>query len=297
MEKIRVLLGRIGASDELINQLCEEFERYTGSLKQKYEKSLQESLRASKQICIEEVQREKANLARKVGVYFESKNNTVEQAMARQRVAEESEATSVLKKAKAILEDVKIDESGGSRELLALQKKSSRLEKALGTLREERNRAVNKANKANDIALKVLDRNRLYESKLVAAGLIKESKGGSAVCECGSALAEGKKKCVKCEKVASEGTLPPALEKFKKTKGGDKKDDKGCKTCKCEPCECPKESKDRKGKRLDESRNRAVKPTSTRRSLVESVASRAASRKKAAQGGGQINKIASEMPE
>jgi hypothetical protein len=50
------------------------------------------------------------------------------------------------------------------------------LHKAFKTLKEERDMAVRKANSANDIALKTLQRNRLLESKAKAAGLLAEAK-------------------------------------------------------------------------------------------------------------------------
>jgi hypothetical protein len=292
MEKIKELLGQIGASEDLTNGLCEEFDRYSNSLKEKYEGILREKIDTVKKVCVEEVEREKVKLARKLGTFLESKAQTVEAAMKRQRVAEESEATSTLKKAKAILEDIQID-AGNSRERLALEKKSGRLEKAISALREERDRAVQKANKANEIAVKMLDKNRLYESKLVEAGLLTETKGGSSMCECGSPMGEGKTKCEKCDKATAEGKLPPEFieqqKKAKEAKGG--KDEKP---------EEKKGGKDEKPveeskapKRLDESRDKASKPKSTRRSLQETVARK----DKVLNEDREISKIAEEMPD
>ena len=38
MEKIKELLGKIGASEELANHVCEELERYSTALKEEKEK-------------------------------------------------------------------------------------------------------------------------------------------------------------------------------------------------------------------------------------------------------------------
>jgi hypothetical protein len=268
MEKIKELLGKIGASEELAHHVCEELERYSTALKEQKNKELQEKIAKVKSICIEEVQKEKINLARKVSTFLESKAEAIERAMKRQRVVEESEATSLLKKAKSILEGIELGGEVSSRELLALQKKAERLEKAIGTLREERNRAVGKANKANEIAVKVLKRNQLYESKLKKAGLLTEAKKSKEVCsECGGPMVEGK--CPKCD-----------------TKAASKK--------------TAKESKNRLAKALSESRNRLgkgrkvpAKPKSTRRTLIESEIPGAYSQS----GSPDITKIASEMPE
>ena len=260
MDKIKELLGKIGASEELSNAICEELDRYTNALKSKYDGELQEKIAKAKQICVEEVQKEKVNLARKVGIFLESKAQSIEQAMTKQRVAEESEATSLLKKTKSLLEGIEPNGEVSSRELLALEKKAGRYEKALGTLKEERNRAIEKANTANQIAVKVLKANQLMEAKLKSAGLLTE--GGEAKCECGAPVAEGSKKCKKCDKVAVE-------------------------------------SKSRLGRaliesRLDKNRRKPAQPRSTRRTLIESEV---LGKARPISGSTDINKIASEMPE
>jgi hypothetical protein len=275
MDKIKELLGQIGASKELADQLCEHLERYSNALKEKYEGELQEKIAKAKQICIEEVQKEKVNLARKVGTFLESKAASIEQAMTRQRVAEESEASSLLKKTKALLEGIELEGEVSSRELLALQKKAGRLEKAIGTLKEERNRAIGKANKANEVAVKMLKRNQLFEAKLKEAGLLVEEKGGASTCECGSPMGEGMSKCKKCNKTTVTGKEKKAAEKV------------------------AKESRKAKSaitegrKRLDKSRKAPGKPKSTRRTLVESETPGTYT----SSGSPDISKIASEMPE
>jgi hypothetical protein len=258
MEKIKELLGKIGASQELATALCEELERYSAALKEKFDKDLHEKIAKVKEICVEEVQKEKINLARKVSTFLESKAESIERSMKKQRVAEESEATSLLRKTKSILEGIELGGEVSSRELRALEKKGERLEKAIGTLKEERDRAVGKANKANEIAVKVLKRNQMYESKLKEAGLMIEEKGGAAKCECGAPVAkEGATKCAKCE---SKSKLVKALAES----------------------------------RLDASRTVAATPKSTRRTLIESEVSGSTY---AASGSPDIGKIANEMPE
>jgi len=282
MEKIKELLGKIGASQELANSVCEELERYSTALKSKYEKDLQEKIARVKDICVEEVQKEKINLARKVSTFLESKSESIERAMKKQRVAEESEATSLLRKAKSILEGIELGGEVSSRELRSLEKKAERLEKAIGTLKEERDRAVGKANKANEIAVKMLKRNQLYESKLKAAGMLVEAKGGAAKCECGAPLGEGKKKCDKCEKTATEGKK--TCEKCKKPGN----------LCKCEDKAKSRLEKALTESRLDKSRKVPTRPKSTRRTLIESEVRGGTY---TPSGSPDISKIASEMPE
>lgn len=272
MEKIKELLSKIGASKELATALVEEIDKHSQDLKVKFEKDLQEKISKVKQICIEEVNREKVNLARKVGVFLESKAKSIEQAMTKQRVVEESESTAVLKKAKALLEGIDIENGGNSRELLALQKKADRLDKAIVTFKEERDRAVAKANKANAIAVKVLQRNSILEEKAKGTTPVVEEKGaekGSKVCkECGGPMAEGE--CLKC-----------------KGKGKDTKD-AGKPKADAKPFGESRE-------RLDASRKVGETPKSTRRTLVESDVAATPGRK--ADGSPDISKIASDMPE
>jgi len=278
MDKILALLENIGASKELANQLCEHLEHYSNDLKEQYERRLQEKVEKAKKICIEEVAKEKVNLARKVAVFLESKVKSIEQAMTKQRVAEETEATARLKKAKAILEDIEIEGGVPSREIRALEKKSERLEKLATQLREERQRAVNSANRANAIAVKVLKKNQLMESTLKENGLLEE-KGGAAKCECGAPIMGEGTTCKSCAD--------------------------GCKDCGKSPCTCEGKKKgkalteDKKGKktlseRLDKSRKVPAKAKTTRRPLVESEIPAGVARRS---GSSDIDKIASEMPE
>jgi len=218
-----------------------------------------------------------------VQIFLESKAKAIEQAMAKQRVAEDTEATAKLKKAKALLEDIEIEGGASSRELLTLQKKAERLEKALGTIREERNRAVERANRANGVAVKFLKKNQLFEGKLREAGLLTEAKGGESACECGASLGEGEDKCKKCAAKGGKGTCE------KCHKPGN--------LCKCEDKTKAKPpiTEDRLAKRLDAVRSKPMQPRSTRRTLVESEVPATGSYNQ--EGTPDIFKIAKEMPE
>ena len=182
----------------------------------------------------------------------------IDQATARQRGIEESQSAMTLKKAKALLEGVELKE--GSETNAKLQdalKKAARLEKACSTLKEERNLAIAKANTANGIAAKALQRNRILESK-----------GGAAV----------------TEGFCKEHHMPfPKSGKCAKCGGKDdvKKDDKKMEEGK-KPAAAPR--------RLDESRQVSSGAQATRRTLSESQ-----SRQAAVQPATEIQKIASSL--
>lgn len=232
MEKIIEMLKGLGASEDLAKAFTEELQSFTTSVKSKLEEDYQKKLGRAQKICVEEVQKEKRELARKLKTFLESKAAAFESAAARQRAIEESQSAALLKKAKAVLENVELKETGATNgKLDEASKTIARLQKACATLKEERNQAVAKANTANDIAAKALQRNRILESKSPVA---------ESFC--------GKHKHFKKDEDCPE------------CKGGDdKKDDK-------------KVDESKQPKRLDESRKVPAGSQAPRRTLNESQA-------------------------
>lgn len=176
MDKLKELLKQLGGSDELISSISEELARYGEELKTQYNEDFNNRIQKARQICLEEVQKEKSALARKVSIFLESKLETIEKAAEKHRLQEDTEAVSKLKRMRAYLEDVQLDDNGQSRELQETKKQLTRLNKAFKTLKEERDTAVNKANQANEIALKALGRNRLLEGKAKESTSLVENK-------------------------------------------------------------------------------------------------------------------------
>lgn len=168
MEKLRNLLKQLGGSDELVNAISEEFNRFAVGIKEKYDREFRDKLERARAVCLEEVNMEKAALARKVSVYLEAKSGAIEKAAEKLRLNEDTEATNTLKRAKALLEGVDIN-SGDSRELQAARKKNERLSAVVGSLKEERTILVRKANDANKVALSSLKKNRVLEEELSKA--------------------------------------------------------------------------------------------------------------------------------
>lgn len=176
MNKLRDLLKQLGGSDELATAISEEFNRYAQEIKAKYDAEYKNKITKARAICLEEVQKEKASLARKVAIYLEAKQDHFEKAADKQRLSEESEAVNRLKRAKQLLEGIEVDDNGQSRELQAARRTVARLQQAVDALKEERNLAVEKANKANTIANDVLQKNRLLESQKTTQTVVAESK-------------------------------------------------------------------------------------------------------------------------
>lgn len=207
MDKLKELFQQLGGSDELVQALSEELSRYGEELKEQYDRDFDVRIQKARQICLEEVQKEKAALARKVSIFLESKLEAFEKAAEKQRLQEDTEASNKLKHMRALLEDIALEDNGQSRELQDTKKQMARLNKAFKTLKEERDVAVRKANKANEIALKTLKKNRLLESKVKADDVLAETKtkGNKKV------VSEGKKPQKK--KTLTENRSVPAKSK------------------------------------------------------------------------------------
>lgn len=176
MDKLRELLSKAGVSEELITGICEEFETLSATLKEERDQELANKIQRAKQIFVEEIAREKTAIARKVKVFLESKARSFEEAAARQRRVDESESAAKLRRAVEVLTDGQsvvgedVGQSDADRKLI------SRLEKALTSVREERDNALLRAKRAYGIADGALKRNQFFEVKLRDAGLLGEGE-------------------------------------------------------------------------------------------------------------------------
>jgi hypothetical protein len=236
MDKLKSYLKELGGSEELVSAISEELTRYGTDLKTQYDKEFKVKLQKAKAVCESAVQKEKAALARKVSVFLESKLEAIERAAEKQRLQEETEATGKLKGLRALLEDVQLDENGNSRELQTAQKQIARLTKAFKTLKEERDTAVRKANSANDVALKVLQQNRILEGKVKASSVLAEGRGKPKTKSTGSKKASSKtlseERKPRKRRLAENRQRPagskttrqqPASSEVRSTTGGDRR--------------------------------------------------------------------------
>lgn len=167
MEKMLELLEGMGGTPELAEAFQKHLQQYTAELKSRMERDYQEAVNEVKQVCIEEVNEEKAALAKKVEIFVESKAQSMEQAAAKQRAMEETEATSLLKRTKGLLEGISVDDDGINQKVLAMEKKVSRLEAKAESLREERDQAIAKANEMAKAAKHFAEENRKLASHTV----------------------------------------------------------------------------------------------------------------------------------
>jgi hypothetical protein len=162
MDKIRDLLKQIGASEELASQLCEELERYDRQIQEKYEGVYQSKLTQAKTICVEEVDKYKVDLASKVRIFLESKSGQIENRLDQLRAIEEGDAKAMLRRVREITEDIEVADDA---ELLALKDKLEKLKTNNRQLAEEKKKAITAANRANKIALEVIERKGITVSE------------------------------------------------------------------------------------------------------------------------------------
>ncbi len=150
--------------------------RYTQEKETSLNEDFGKRLEQAKKVCMEEVEHEKKELAKKVEIFLESKSATIDRALAKQRAIEETKALNTLKEVKAITEGIDIKGGISSDKYEAAVKEVASLKRKVLTLQEASDAAVAKANDANKIAATVLKRNRILEGKCREAGLLSETK-------------------------------------------------------------------------------------------------------------------------
>lgn len=155
MEKIRGLLKQIGATDELADRICEEFECHEKQIQEKYEGVYKNKLTQAKKVCVEEVQKYKVDLSQKVKVFLEGKSSQIEKRLDQQRAIEEGEAKAMLRQVKELTEGIEVADNA---ELKALRERLEKLEVKNAKLMEEKKKALVAADRANKIALEVIER-------------------------------------------------------------------------------------------------------------------------------------------
>lgn len=175
MDKIKELLKQLGGSEELAKQITEALETYVTEQKTLLEGDYKSKLETAKKVCLEETKRYKAELAKKVQLFFEARAERIEQQIAKQVAIRESAAEGSLKRIKGLLEGVQVNAEGEA-DLQAIKNQLTALQKQLKVVTEERDAAVQKANFAHGVAEKALKRNRILEAKIQPEKPVTETK-------------------------------------------------------------------------------------------------------------------------
>jgi hypothetical protein len=134
----------------------------------------------AKEVCLEELKKEKSGLAKKVEIFLEARTNTINKEALKQAAIGESKASKTLRDMKSLVEGVEI---GGEKGTQVTSGEVKKLRVMVHQLQEDLSRQKAKAQRANEIALKVLERNKILESatakpsKTVAESAAKTTTG------------------------------------------------------------------------------------------------------------------------
>ena len=170
-DKIKALMLKSGLSQEATNGLCEAIESHLSERYARQDAEFNAKLSKAKQVCVEEVESHKRELARRIQIFCEAKGQAIESTIAKQTAIKESAAFAKLKDIQALLAGVELNgEQNG-----ALRAEISQMKNRVTKLNEERARAIEKANRANAISERLLKRNGILEAKIGRAP-VQESK-------------------------------------------------------------------------------------------------------------------------
>jgi hypothetical protein len=162
MDKIKQLLQKCGLSAEVSAELCEAIDNHANTLKEQADTEFQTRLAKAKKVCFEEVEAHKAELSRRLQIFLEAKNSTIEELVMRQSANKEAESVAKLEKIYALLEGVELNGQSNSE----LKTEINKFRKLAERLVEERDSAVAKAKRCIQISERVLKRNRTLENSL-----------------------------------------------------------------------------------------------------------------------------------
>ena len=156
MDKIKNLLEKAGVSAELSTKIVESLLNYKNTLREQLENEYAQKVNQVKKVCIDETETHKRELARRVQIFCETKGTAIENHLAKQAAISESEATAKLKNIKALLEGIQLNGKQNGSTTAASGKAQKQLQIAV----EQRNKAVETANRQTAIAEKALKANR-----------------------------------------------------------------------------------------------------------------------------------------
>lgn len=187
MDKIKTLLEKAGVKPELSGKICESLDSFKTSLREQFEKEYAAKVEQAKTVCIEETEAHKRELARRVQIFCETKGAAIEAQLAKQSALNESEALTKLNSVAALLHGLEPNGKPSGDVTAHVEK----LKRQAQIATEEKNRAVELANRKTAIAEKALKRNRQLATALQG---VQEQKAGTQKPVTESRQKGGKKK-------------------------------------------------------------------------------------------------------
>lgn len=155
MDKIKALLQKAGVTEELASKICESLENYRTTLREQFESEFTAKVEQAKKVCLEETESHKRELARRLQTFCEAKGAAIEAQLTKQAALSESEATAKLRSITEMLSGLTNGRANGpSTAVVEKAKKQIRM------ANEERQKAIETANRQTAIAEKALKENR-----------------------------------------------------------------------------------------------------------------------------------------
>lgn len=167
MEKLLDILKQMknGVSTEFMEAFAKELDGWKNATENSVKKTVQEDyekkLVRAKEVCLAETNKFKTELARRVEVFLEARVGTINREAQKQSAIGESEAAKTLRGVKSLIEGVAIDMPDTQ-----VVEENKKLRAKIGQMQEEKHQLEEKNKHANIIARKLIDRQRVLESKL-----------------------------------------------------------------------------------------------------------------------------------
>jgi hypothetical protein len=162
MDKIKALLEKAGSKPELIDKICESLESYKTIIREQLENEYAAKVQEAKQVCIEETESHKRELARRLQIFCETKGAAIESTLAKQSALNESEAFTKLKEIQSLLSGIEPNGMPNGNATATIKKAKQQIKVA----NEARKKAEAIANRQTAIAEKALKANRQLTTKL-----------------------------------------------------------------------------------------------------------------------------------
>jgi|2_EtaG_2_1085320.scaffolds.fasta_scaffold00165_2 hypothetical protein len=176
MDKIKALLGKAGVNGELASRIVGSLESYKTTLREQFEQEYAGKVEQAKRVCIEETETHKRELARRLQIFCETKGAAIEAQLAKSSALNESEALSKLTAVRALLEGITLNGEPNGAVTAGLEKSKKQVKVAV----EQRDRAVETANRQTAIAEKALKKNRVLATENAQ---LKKRRSGKPVTE------------------------------------------------------------------------------------------------------------------
>jgi hypothetical protein len=162
MKKIKALLEKAGVNPEVAGKICESMDTFKNSLREQYEREYAAKVEQAKNVCIEETEAHKRELARRVQIFCETKSAAIEAQLAKQSALNESAAVTKLNNIAGLLQGFEPNSKPIGQVTAVVEK----LKKKAQVATEERKKAVALANRKTAIAERALAKNRELTAKV-----------------------------------------------------------------------------------------------------------------------------------